>query len=176
MWGERFKSLIVQDGHTLINCLAYIDLNPLRAGIVKRPEQYRWNAIGYHMQTNNKDDFLSLDFGLQEFGVNQQERLERYRRYLYEAGAVDNLQTGQRKVIDHQMIEKERKKQYRISRSDRFLYRTCYVSDSGIIGSKAFVLATFQRFKHHFNSKTEKIPKPIKDLDGLHSLKRLAET
>jgi REP element-mobilizing transposase RayT len=175
LWGERFKSLIVQDGNTLINCLAYIDLNPLRAGIVKRPEHYRWSSIGYHMQTNNKDDFLSLDFGLQEFCVKQQERLERYRRYLYEAGAVDNSQTGQRKVIDHNVLEKERKKQYRISRSDRFLYRTRYFSDSGIIGSKAFVLATYQRFKHHFNSKNEKIPKPIKGLDGLHSLKRLAE-
>jgi hypothetical protein len=52
----------------LINCLAYIDLNPLRAGIVSRPEGYRWNSIGYHIQTGNKDEFLSLDFGLKEFG------------------------------------------------------------------------------------------------------------
>ena len=35
-WGDRFKSVIVDKGETLINCLAYIDLNPLRAGIVKR--------------------------------------------------------------------------------------------------------------------------------------------
>jgi REP element-mobilizing transposase RayT len=176
LWGERFKSLIVEDGNTLINCLAYIDLNPLRAGIVKRPEQYRWNSIGYHVQTNNKDDFLSLDFGLEEFGVRQKLRLERYRRYLYEAGSVDNSKTGQRKVIDDKVIEKERKKQYRISRQDRFLYRTRHFTDSGIIGTKAFVVGTYQRFKHHFNSKNEKIPKPIKGLDGLYSLKRLAET
>ena len=50
-WGERFKSLIVEKGETLINCLAYIDLNPVRAGIVERPEEYRWNSIGYHVQT-----------------------------------------------------------------------------------------------------------------------------
>ncbi len=42
-WGDRFKSVIVKNGETLINCLAYIDLNPLRAGIVERPEDYRWN-------------------------------------------------------------------------------------------------------------------------------------
>ena len=29
-WGERFKSLIVQDGLTLINCLAYIDFHPVK--------------------------------------------------------------------------------------------------------------------------------------------------
>ena len=33
-WGDRFKSVIVDKGETLVNCLAYIDLNPLRAGIV----------------------------------------------------------------------------------------------------------------------------------------------
>jgi hypothetical protein len=31
--------------------LAYIDLNPLLTGIVKQPEKYRWNSIGYHLQT-----------------------------------------------------------------------------------------------------------------------------
>ncbi|NCC84656.1 MAG: hypothetical protein EOM03_11090 [Clostridia bacterium] len=39
-WGDRYKSLIVEEGHTLINLLAYIDLNPIRAGIVKKPEDY----------------------------------------------------------------------------------------------------------------------------------------
>ena len=69
-WGDRFKSVIVDKGETLVNCLAYIDLNPLRAGIVKQPEEYRWSSIGYHMQTNNKDKLLSTDLGLQEFNLN----------------------------------------------------------------------------------------------------------
>ena len=36
-WSERFKSVIVDNGETLINCLAYIDLNPVRAAIVEKP-------------------------------------------------------------------------------------------------------------------------------------------
>ncbi len=68
LWGERFKSLIVENGETLINCLAYVELNAVRAGIVERPEDYRWCSLGYHIQTGNRDDFLSLDFGLTEFG------------------------------------------------------------------------------------------------------------
>jgi hypothetical protein len=27
--------------------------------MVKQPEKYHWNAIGYHLQTNNRDTFLS---------------------------------------------------------------------------------------------------------------------
>jgi hypothetical protein len=43
-WGDRFKSVIVKNGQTLINCLAYIDLNPVRAGIVEKPEEYTCQA------------------------------------------------------------------------------------------------------------------------------------
>jgi REP element-mobilizing transposase RayT len=191
-WGDRFKSVIVENGETLINCLAYIDLNPLRAGLVERPEEYRWNSLGYHMQTSNKDDFLSLDFGLIEFGlIDAKERLKRYRRYVYETGALNRPDkgqapeeyaplsqvnsTGQAKVIDDATLKKERHKNYEIGRADRFRYRTRYFTDSGIIGTKEFVSVNYQRFKGVFMSKREKIPKPVTGLDGVYSLKRLAE-
>jgi hypothetical protein len=175
-WGDRFKSVIVENGETLINCLAYTDLNPLRAGLVERPEAYRWNSLGYHLQTNNRDDFLSTDFGLKEFNVkSKKERIRRYRRYVYEAGAVNRPASRKVKVIDDKIIQKERKKEFEISRSSRFRYRTRYFIDSGVIGSKEFVSKTYLRFKHVFNSKNEKKPKPIKGLSGVYSLKRLSE-
>jgi REP-associated tyrosine transposase len=175
-WGDRFKSVIVDKGETLINCLAYIDLNPLRAGIVSRPEDYRWNSLGYHIQTGNKDKFLSLDLGLKEFGMlDAKERLRSYRRYVYEAGEVDRSEMGQRKVIKKAVVINERKKEFKISRVDRFRYRTRYFTDSGIIGSKEFVFSNYQRFKDLFSSKYEKKPKLIKGLAGMYSLKRLSE-
>jgi putative transposase len=176
LWGERFKSVIVENGETLINCLAYIDLNPLRAGIVGRPEDYRWNSLSYHIQTNNQDNFLSTDFGLKEFNVKSEtERIRRYRRYVYEAGALNRSEKGNPKVIADRILEKERKREFELSRSDRFRYRTRYFTDSGVIGSKDFVSQNYMRFKHHFNSKNEKKPKPVKGLSGVYSLKRLTE-
>jgi len=159
-----------------VNCLAYIDLNPLRAGLVERPENYRWNSLGYHLQTQNKDQFLSTDFGFKEFNVKRpQERIRRYRRYVYEAGAINRPDKMQAKVIDDKVVAKERKKEFEISRISRFRYRTRYFTDSGIIGSKEFVAENYQRFKHLFYSKHEKKPKPIKGLEGMYSLKRLSE-
>jgi REP element-mobilizing transposase RayT len=176
-WGDRFKSVIVENGETLINCIAYIDLNPLRAGIVVRPEEYRWNSLGYHVQTNNRDNFLSTDFGLKEFNAkSKKERIRRYRRYIYEAGAVNQPEKGKVKIINGMVLEKERNREFELSRSDRFRYRTRYFTDSGIIGSKEFVSSNYQRFKHLFYSKHEKKPKPIKGLDGMYSLKRLSKT
>ena len=175
-WGDRFKSVIVDKGETLVNCLAYIDLNPLRAGLVERPEDYRWNSLGYHLQTQNKNHFLSTDFGFKEFNVKSpKERIRRYRRYVYEAGAINRPAKMQAKVIDDKVVAKARKKEFEISRINRFRYRTRYFTDSGIIGSKEFVSENYQRFKHLFYSKHEKKPKPIKGLEGMYSLKRLSE-
>jgi hypothetical protein len=175
-WGDRFKSVIVEKGESLINCLAYIDLNPLRAGIVNRPEDYRWSSLGYHVQTKNRNNFLSTDFGLKEFNIrSKKERITQYRRYVYEAGAINRPDKMQAKVIDDKVVAKERKNEFEISRISRFRYRTRYFTDSGIIGSKEFVSENYQRFKHLFYSKHEKKPNPIKGFDGMYSLKRLSE-
>jgi hypothetical protein len=129
-WGERFKSVIVENGNTLINCLAYIDLNPVRAGIVAKPEDYRWNSLGYHVQTENKDEFLSLDFGLKEFNVLEaRERFSRYRRFVYEKASKGHH-------IPEKTINKERKREFKLSKMNRFTHRTRYFSDSGIIGTR----------------------------------------
>ena len=83
-WSERFKSVIVDNGETLINCLAYIDLNPVRAGIIEKPEDYRWSSIGYHVQQNKEDGFLSLDIGPSEIrsAVTSESHMETARDQL----------------------------------------------------------------------------------------------
>ena len=46
LWEDRFKSVLVEDGYTARVMSAYIDLNPLRAGIVNDPARYRWSSYG----------------------------------------------------------------------------------------------------------------------------------
>ncbi len=130
--GERFKSVIVEKGETLINCLAYFDLNAVRAGIVKQPEAYRWCSIGYHVLTGNRNGLLSLDFGLVEFGVEDALRLKKYREYLYHAGAVKKR--GKAK-ISKKALEKATSNEFQLNRIRRLRYRARYFTDSGIIGS-----------------------------------------
>ena len=144
--------------------------------MVKQPEKYRWNSIGYHLHTNNKDNFLSTDFGLKEFNVKSpKQRIRRYRRYMYEAGSIDRPEKGEIKVIDPRVLAAQKDKGFEITQASRLRYRTRYFTDSGIIGSKEFVSAHYQRFKHLFVSKHKKIPKPIEGLSGIYSLKRLSE-
>jgi putative transposase len=46
LWEERYKSVIVEDGTASRMMAAYIDLNPVRAGMVKDPAEYRWSSYG----------------------------------------------------------------------------------------------------------------------------------
>ena len=181
----------MDNGETLTNCLAYIDLNPVRAGIVEKPEDYRWNSLGYHVQANNKDDFLSLDFGLKEFGfMGHEERLRLYRRFVFEKGCItagkfshpDGIITNKafHWASRHTPQFNSPPEFHGASETDtdmvdRFRYRARYFTDSGIIGTKAFLAHHYQAFKHLFSCKHEKRPKTIRGLDGIYSLKRLSE-
>jgi hypothetical protein len=60
--------------------LTYVDLNPVRAGMVKRPEQYRWCSLGYHVQTGNRDKLLCMDFGMKEWGEKEPDQIIRTYR------------------------------------------------------------------------------------------------
>ena len=46
LWEGRFKSQLVEDGEAALAVAAYIDLNPVRAGIVDDPKDYRWCGYG----------------------------------------------------------------------------------------------------------------------------------
>jgi REP element-mobilizing transposase RayT len=171
-WGDRFKSMIVEDGRTLVNLLAYVDLNPIRAGIVKRPEDYKWCSLGYHVQTRNKGDLLSVDFGMREWNEHKpKEIVRKYREFVYETGAVD---AGKGATIDQKIVDKERRRRYKVRRVDRFMYRTRYFTDAGIIGSKEFVGEVFDQVKHLLRSKDERKFTPVGGVDGVYSMKRLS--
>ena len=46
LWMSRFKSVLVEDGEALRTMALYIDLNPVRAGLVEDPKDYRWTGYG----------------------------------------------------------------------------------------------------------------------------------
>jgi putative transposase len=49
LWEGRYKSTLVQTDRYLLACMAYIDLNPVRAGMVATPNDYAWSSYGHHV-------------------------------------------------------------------------------------------------------------------------------
>jgi putative transposase len=44
LWEGRYKSTLIQTERYLLACMAYIDLNPVRAGVVSAPQDYPWSS------------------------------------------------------------------------------------------------------------------------------------
>jgi putative transposase len=48
LWQGRFKSAVVVSDHYLLRLYRYIELNPVRAGLVSGPEEFRWSSYAHH--------------------------------------------------------------------------------------------------------------------------------
>ena len=55
LWQGRFASFIMEERY-LLACTRYIEYNPVRAGLAKRPDDWKWSSAGAHM--DEKDDIL----------------------------------------------------------------------------------------------------------------------
>ncbi|MDQ1812717.1 transposase [Massilia sp. CCM 9210] len=78
LWQGRYRSCLVQDERYLFVCQRYIELNPVRAQMVKHPGDYRWSS--YRRNANGEPDSLVAPHSLYEgLGAEQSERELRYR-------------------------------------------------------------------------------------------------
>ena len=55
LWQGRFSSFIMEESY-LLACTKYIELNPVRAGLVQKPEKWRWSSAAAHLK--GRDDIL----------------------------------------------------------------------------------------------------------------------
>ena len=48
LWQDRFKGCIIDEDSYLLQCGKYIELNPVRARIVERPDDYKYSSYSYY--------------------------------------------------------------------------------------------------------------------------------
>ena len=60
LWQGRFKSMLIQKDKYLIDCLRYIELNPVRADITSSPADYSWSSWQERTLANNKFSLSDL--------------------------------------------------------------------------------------------------------------------
>jgi len=86
LWHDRFKSVLVEESESAqVTVAAYIDLNPVRAGVVEDPKDYRWSGYGEAVGRGGQalNGICKLFCGME---LNKKKGLAQYRKTLYYEG------------------------------------------------------------------------------------------
>ncbi len=144
-WSDRFKSVLIESGESLLNCLAYIDLNAVRANILQFPEDYKWSSIYYRNNVLRSESSLSFD-GI--YINSEVDVLNEYKEYLYYAGDISN-----------EILEKSKglkNDRYCLIRRGVFRSRKNIFSDCMVMGSFKFIQSSYKIFGNTILTKRKK--------------------
>lgn len=90
LWQGRFKSCLVQSERYLLNVMRYIELNPVRAAVVQRPEDHRWSSVHTHLG-HAYDPLISPHPVYLALGGDLAERARNYRAWIDAGIAAEEL-------------------------------------------------------------------------------------
>ena len=84
MWEGRYKASVIDADRYLLTCYRYIELNPVRAGMVEKPSEYRWSSArtnGFGAETDMGSDPVGLTPGeaYKGLGLDDKARQQAYR-------------------------------------------------------------------------------------------------
>ena len=176
LWEDRFKSVLVEQpphyvkarsgAGALKTIAAYIDLNPVRAGLVADPKDYRWSGYGEAVAGKMRArEGLALIYGTDQ---SEWRRFgESYRTLLYAAGKDALSAFGQidGRELTAAEIEAHIKEHGTLSLAAVLHCRVRYFSDGLAIGSKAFVNQVFKEYRDRFGEKRKSGARRLKGAD-----------
>ena len=186
LWEGRFKSVLVEEGVASRAMAAYIDLNPVRAGMVEDPADYRWSSYGEAMGGGAKGAGAKARAGLvRAFGAHLgwaadarhwAGRVSKEYRMLLLADGQEKTREVQdvegktvemvvRKGISPAVAEEEMKRLIGCSDlplSQVVRYRIRYFTDGAVLGSRGFVDEIFKSCRERFGQRRKDGARPMR--------------
>jgi putative transposase len=102
LWEGRYKASLVDSEAYLLTCMRYIELNPVRAGMVNHAGEYKWSSYGANAQ--GRDDVLLSSHPLYTaLGPNPEARQQTYRelfRHHVDAAQLHEI----RDALNHELV------------------------------------------------------------------------
>jgi len=188
LWEERFRSVLVEGaGEALVTMAAYIDLNPVRAGLVEDPKDYRWCGYAGAVARNRQclgglaialEARANVHGGFDRHGksVSQTETiptnrmstaecLSQYRMLLF--GRGDERGCGKngrpiRRGFNRDVITAVLAAEGKLSLVDALHCRVRYFVDGAVLGSRQFVNGIFKAERHRFGATRTSGARPIR--------------
>lgn len=171
LWAERFKSLLVQDVPSVVEAVAaYVDLNPVRAGLVTDPKDYRW--CGYaEAEAGNR----GARSGLASCSKSEDwaEAARSYREVLL----VKSGWAGRsgKVALSAAEIRKELKRGGELALGQALRLRVRYFSDGVLLGSRDFVNEVYEEFRDRFGRNRRTGARKLRGLGAMAGLATLRD-
>jgi hypothetical protein len=178
LWSERFKSVLVEGEVAALQIVAgYIDLNPVRAGIVEDPKDYRWCSYGEAVAGSDRARsglIAVVDgklFRKKKKQTNEKKHAEtewkraqgEYRIYLYCKGSSPAPGKGAgAKSLAEAAWRREIERGGEIPVAQALRCRVRYFTDGAVIGSKQYVADVFNSHRELFGPRRKTGPRKMK--------------
>ena len=179
LWMDRFKSVLVEGkGEPLRTMAAYIDLNPVRAGVVKDPTDYRWcgyaEALGGSRRAQRG---LCKALGKPVDGWKSASAAEAYRCLLHTDGREvkdaqnENIIRRGLSAVSARTVLAEKGK---LSTAELIRLRVRYFTDGVVLGSREFVEGIFEAQRELFGPKRKNGARRLTEsTEPFYTLRRL---
>jgi len=176
VWSERFRSVMLEDGRALLACMVYVELNSIRAGLVERPEAFRYCGLS-HLVTGGRasawldhetmtrlmNSSLLTEIGMttpdadepDQNKANQSSRndIKQYLGVVYKEGLIEAEGKGH--------IQSGTGKQAQANNFSEvgifsFLQRWHHFTSGVFVGSKEFCIERFNEFREYFQTSIDR--------------------
>lgn len=99
----RFRAVLIQEEAYFLRLLRYIHMNPIRAYLVKEPEEYPWSSHGAYLG-HMEFVWLTINHGLRKFEDNLSAARLKYRNYVLKQESEDSLKELRQGFSDGQIL------------------------------------------------------------------------
>ncbi|MBP7950786.1 MAG: transposase [Verrucomicrobiales bacterium] len=187
LWEERFASVLVEGaGNAVATMAAYIDLNPVRAGLACDPKEYQWSgygeAVGGGRMARRGIAMAVGALRRQKLGdaaaMRWDEAQAVYRKWIYWEGQevkADGTTPG-RKGFAVEQIEAVLKAGGKLALADLVRLRVRHFTAGAVLGSREFVDEIFAGARERFGPKRTSGARRLRILErdaGLYALRDL---
>ena len=169
LWEERFKSTLALGPQAVATMAAYIDLNPVRAGLVEDPKDYRWSGYG-EASAGVKASKAGLVYALtSQPGSMVPSRgvdaLAWYRSWIYVQGAERGVAASgepMKKGFKHEAVKAVLATKGELPAVEQLKQRVRYFSDGLVVGGKAALKAVFEQRRGYFSKRRRSGPRKMR--------------
>ena len=182
LWEDKFKSVLVEDGRAARMVAAYIDLNPVRAGMAREAKDYRWSGYGEAVAGKRR-----AREGIRQVMLEGELARSGPGRAIDDVGDWKKVLAGYRGLMDeaaraqgppapgNPQASPGKPSKPRMSEAEMLRQRVRYFVDGMVIGSKGFVDGVFDLSRGWFGAKrrsgARRLPLAATSLRSMRALK-----